>query len=335
MGTVKRIASIMGVITLFAVSSAQAAEPVTIRMSWVAPVANWASIWLEKKDLARHFGKSYVMEPVHFSSSSAMITGQASGDLDIANYAFSTFALAIVNAKMDDLRVIGEEFQDGVPGYYSNEYFVLKDSPIKTVEDLKGKVLATNGGGSAVDITMRAMLVKHHLDPDKDVSFVQAPLPAVGSMLAGQKVDLVPGVLPFSLDPHLRAIARPLFTQREALGITQMLVLCAHKSFIDAHRAAMVDFMEDTLRIMHWFVDPKNHAEAVAIAANVVKVPPDRMDWVYTHQDYYRDPNMIPNLAALQRNIDLTQQLGLVSANVDVKAHTDLSLIKEAMARLK
>ena len=35
---------------LFGTSAANSAEPVKIRMSWVAPVANWASIVLEKKD---------------------------------------------------------------------------------------------------------------------------------------------------------------------------------------------------------------------------------------------------------------------------------------------
>ena len=38
---------------LFGFGAAKA-EPVKIRMSWVAPVANWASIILEKKDLAKH-----------------------------------------------------------------------------------------------------------------------------------------------------------------------------------------------------------------------------------------------------------------------------------------
>ena len=45
---------------------------------------------------------------------------------------------------MDDLRVISDEFQDGVEGYYSNEFFVLKDGPVQKVEDLKGKVVATS-----------------------------------------------------------------------------------------------------------------------------------------------------------------------------------------------
>ena len=41
---------------LFGVSGAQAQQPVKIRASWVAPVANWASLLPEKKDLARHAG---------------------------------------------------------------------------------------------------------------------------------------------------------------------------------------------------------------------------------------------------------------------------------------
>src|ERR1700759_1890650 len=40
----------------FGVGNATAAEPVKIRVAWVAPVSNWISIWLDKKDLAQHFG---------------------------------------------------------------------------------------------------------------------------------------------------------------------------------------------------------------------------------------------------------------------------------------
>ena len=40
------------------------AEPVKIRMAWVAPVSNWASIVLEKKELAQHIGKTYTNPPI-------------------------------------------------------------------------------------------------------------------------------------------------------------------------------------------------------------------------------------------------------------------------------
>ena len=44
---------------------------------------------------------------------------------------------------------------------------------------------------------------------------------------------------------------------------------------------------------------------------------------------------MLPDLDALQQNVNTVQQLGFVKKHVDIKAHADLSLVKEAAARLK
>src|SRR6476619_10952 len=127
---------------LVGLTQATAAEPVKIRMSWVAPVANWASIVLEKKDLAKHMGKSYTVESVRYQCTPQMITAIANNELEVSTLAYSSLAIAIENAGLD-LRVIADEFQDGVPGYFSTEFYVLKDSPIQKVEDLKGKVVGT------------------------------------------------------------------------------------------------------------------------------------------------------------------------------------------------
>src|SRR5215475_6442341 len=129
-------AIIAGLFAVALCSVAAVAEPVKIRVAWVVGVANWPSLILEKKDLAQHLGKSYVFEPVHYTGTPLMITAMATGDLEIGTLAYSSLALAVENAGMDDLRVIGDDFQDGVTGYYSNEYFVLNDGPVKTVEDL-------------------------------------------------------------------------------------------------------------------------------------------------------------------------------------------------------
>jgi sulfonate transport system substrate-binding protein len=320
---------------LGAAHSASAQAPVKIRAAWVAPVSNWASILLEKKDLAKHLGKSYTLEPIRFAGTPPMITALATGEIEIANLAYSTLALAIQNAGIDDLRVIADEFRDGAPGYYSQEYFVLKDGPIKKVEDLKGKVIATNAAGSAVDVAMRAMLRKSGLEDKRDYTMLETPFPTMRAMLAEKKVDLVPGVLPFSLDPELRKIGTPLFKQSDAIGVTQMIVWTARKSFMDKNRAAMVDFMEDTLRIVRWYLDPANQKEAAEIAGRVTKQPAERFSWVFTKNDSYRDPDMLPDLDALQRNVDMTRDLGFVKSKLDVKAYTDLSIVQEAAKRLK
>jgi NitT/TauT family transport system substrate-binding protein len=311
------------------------AEPVQIRTSWVAPVTNWASIWLEKKDLARHFGQSYVVEPIQFQGTPPMITALANNQIQISNLAYSTLGIAIQNAGLDDLRIVADEFQDGVAGYYSQEYMVLKDSPIQKVEDLKGKVIATNAAGSAIDIAMRAMLHKHGLEANRDYTMVEAPFPAMRPMLAEHKVDLIPAILPFSYDPELRNIARDLFVQRDAIGVTDMIVWTMRKPFMDKNRAAVVDFFEDTLRITRWYLDPNNHEAVVQIAGRMTKRPPQSFDWLFTKRDTYHDPNMLPNLGALQHNVDLTHELGFIKSSFDVKTYSDLSLIEEAATRLK
>ena len=312
------------------------AEPVKIRASWTVPVANWASLLLEKKDLAKHLGQSYVLEDVRFNGTPPMITALAAGEIEIGDLAYSSIALAVENAGMDDLRVISDEFQDGVAGYYTDEFFVRADGPVQKIEDLKGKVIATNAVGSAVDIAMRAMLRKHGLEDKRDYTVVEAPFPTMKAMLAEKKVDMIPGVTPFSYDPELRKVGRVLFTQKEGVGTTQMIVWAVRKGFLDKNRAAMVDFMEDVLRIVRWYTDPANHNEAVAIAAKLTKRPPEAFDaWLFSSKDYYRDPNMLPNLDALQANVAMQKDLGFLKSGFDVKAHADLSIVEEAAKRLK
>jgi NitT/TauT family transport system substrate-binding protein len=317
------------------ISSAKAAEPVKIRMSWVAPVANWASIVLEKKDLAKHMGKSYTVEAVRYAGTPQMITAIANNELEVSNLAYSSLAIAIENAGLDDIRVIADEFQDGVAGYFTQPYYVRKDSGINKIEDLKGKVIASNGGGSAVDVAIRATMRKHGLEEKRDYTMIEAPLPTMPAVLTDKKADLVPAVLPFSFNPKLREEGKILFEQRDQIGITQMIVWTARKSFIDKNRAAMVDFMEDMLRITRWYQDPKNHDEVAQIASKITKAPPERFGWLFTKQDTYRDPNMVPNLDALQKNVDMTREMGFVKKKIDVTQYSDLSLVQEAAKRLK
>src|SRR5262245_45597361 len=122
---------------------ASKAEPVKIRVSRLAPLSNCASLRMEKKELARHMGRTYILEPVRYAGTPQQITALANNELEIANLAFATLPIAIHNAGLSDLRVIADEFQDGVQDYYSQEYMVLADGPVKRLEDMKGPLNAT------------------------------------------------------------------------------------------------------------------------------------------------------------------------------------------------
>ena len=141
--------------------------------------------------------------------------------------------------------------------------------------------------------------------------------------------------MPFSLNPVLKQNGKVLFEQKDGLGRSQFIFWVMRKSFIDKHRAAVVDFMEDVLRIERWYLDPKNHDEVAKIASGFLKVPPERFGWLFTQQDYYRDPNGLPDLAALQHNVDAAADLGVFKPGLIVIKYADLSIVKEAAARLK
>jgi NitT/TauT family transport system substrate-binding protein len=107
----------------------------------------------------------------------------------------------------------------------------------------------------------------------------------------------------------------------------------AGQEFIEKNRAALVDFMEDALRIVRWYLDPANRQEVMDISARITKQPSDRFAWLFIDKDYYRDRNLVPDLAALQRNVDLTHDLGLIKASFDVARFSDLSVVKGTNGR--
>ena len=334
MSSIKRAMMALALL-LSAAAPGGAAEPYHLRIGWVVAGADVATLMFEKPELAPHAGKSYVPELIHFQGTATEMQALATDQLDVAALAYSTFALGVVNAGMQDLRIIADVFQDGVPGYHTNTFLVRNDSPIHTVDDLKGKVLATNQNGSAVDMAVRAMLAKHHLQDKRDVTIIEVRFPDMAAMLKEGKVDFITAVAPFGFDPALRAATRTLFTQADAIGRSQMIVHVAREGFLKAHRAAVLDFMQDYLHALRFFLDPANHAETVAILAKATKRKPEFFDsWAFTKQDYYRDAAALPDLDALQKNVDLQKELGFLRQTVDVKKYADLSIVKEAAQRL-
>ena len=308
------------------------ADPVKIRIGWIAMPGSRAGYLMEKPELLHHLNQSYTIEAIHLSSTPAQVTALASGDLDIAQLAFSSFGAAVENARMDDVRLIADELEDGAPGY-STTHFTLKDSPIKTIGDLKGKVVATNGIGSGLDIALRYILHRHGMEEKRDYTDVEINFPNMKSALGERRVDLVSAVLPFMYDPELVKIGRTLFYQGDEVGPSELLMWGARTGFIEKNHAALVDFMEDVLRMQHWYFDPANHQEAIAIVAKLTKQPPEALDWVFTTKDFYRNPNGRPDLKAVAANLRMEKELGYLKTDIDVPQHADLSLVDEASKR--
>jgi sulfonate transport system substrate-binding protein len=254
--------------------------------------------------------------------------------LEVAALSTAALALSISNAHLDQ-RVVADVVADGVPGYFTENYVVVADGPIKTVEDVKGKRIATNAIGSASDGAMRAMFRKHGIK-DSDFTTVEANFTNMPAMLDGGKVDLI-GTLPQFLQ-ELRSSPnkyRVLFTARDAVGPIQAVLWGMRAEIIAAHRPVFVDFFEDHIRAVRWFLDEKNRETALDILAGVTKLPKESLAFAFTKDDFYHSPDARPELESVQREIDDAARLGVLPQRVEIMPkHVDLSLIEEAKKRI-
>lgn len=318
----------------FGLISQAGAEPVTLRVAWAASPAQMDPVVFQNKKLLKHEGKSYNVKFIRMRGSSLQVTAMASGDIDLGALSYAAFAAAILNAHMP-VKAVMDLFQDG-PGY-STTYGVLADSPIKTVKDLKGKGFGVNAFGGAIDVAARAMLLKHGLKPESDVQMLEFPFAAIEPALRAKKIAIGGFTSSFWNKAEAKGNVRPLFHMRDVMGTSEMIFLAARTDFIEKHRAALTDFIEDYLNGLRWFNDPKNRDEAMAYIAKFTKRPAKQFSgWALKDkEDYYRAPDGLVNTKALQRNINEMHKLGLIKTKLDVSKHVDNSLAKAASARLK
>ncbi|HEX3973151.1 MAG TPA: ABC transporter substrate-binding protein [Stellaceae bacterium] len=314
--------------------AAQADDLPTVRLGWVVAPGSTAALLMMKPDASVHRDKTYKFEPMHFVSTAIELAPLASGQVDIIDMSYSAIGAAIENAHLTDLRLIADEIQDGVDGHENGSGFlVLKDGPIKDFPDLKGKAVAVLTIGSATDMQARVMMRRHGLEDKRDFSIIEAEFPNMKSLLISGKAAMVAIAPPFAFDPELRSVSRMFFTETDAMGPTQLLALAARKSYIDRNRAVLVDFLEDVIRTVRWFTDPKNHDAAIQLASAMTKQPPAQLQRLFTKQDNYRSPNAEPNLDALQHSLDLQHDIGIQKTKIDIRNYTDVSLVHEAAAR--
>jgi sulfonate transport system substrate-binding protein len=334
--SVKRFIAGTAILAAFVVcSSAWADGPVALRIGWVqvGHVTPMYDILVKRHpELFPQYGKSYTFAGVRFNGTTPEIAALAVNELEIASMAPSAFTLGVTNAKLD-MRLVSDLIQDGKKGWYDEPYIVRKDGPIKTIEDIKGKRIATNAIGSASDNAMRIMLRKHNIQ-DADFTTIEANFANMFPMIEQDKVDLIP-----ALPQDLKRVNdagryRTLFTAGEARGPAETVAWAMRAGFIAAHRAALVDFFEDHLTALRWFLDPAHHGDAVEIAAQVTKQKPDELQYFFTHEDFYRDPDGAPNIAAGQKEIDDSVRLGILKQGIALApGYVDLSLIEEAKKR--
>jgi hypothetical protein len=71
------------------------------------------------------------------------------------------------------------------------------------------------------------------------------------------------------------------------------------------------------------------------LVAGVFKVPVERLEKsTYNENDVYFDRNGMPDMKALQSDVDAAADLGFLKEHIDLKKNTDLTIMEDAVKRV-
>ena len=322
-------------VALSALASSVKADPLKIRADWIVLPGFFAplipTVPQYGPNVYRHYGKSYVVEPIHIQGGSTTITSLAVGDTDLATLSPQTLVFAVANAKLD-VHIIGLQIATEVPGYLQS-YFWVHASEIKRIDDLKGRVIGISQRGAPASGAAEMVMIKHGFHEPRDYRFLEVPLSAQFAALEEHKVDAAVLVAPFHLQARQDPGLKPLFGVADAFGTVETVMWAVKSDFLAKNRAALVDFLEDNIRMRRWMFDPKTRMDAVKQLADTAKVPIARFaDWVYSNGDYYYDPDAMVDVALLQKNVNDMKTAGIIAQAIDVRPYVDMSLATEAAA---
>lgn len=310
------------------------AEPVTIRYATgggIGPNEMETIIFLDymKENVLRHYNREYTIQMVFTRGTPEAAALLAAGQADLATLSCSAFATTIVKGAVPGgLKIISDNYQDGHPGHASNTFFVLKDSPIKTVTDLRGKRIGINAFGSAVDLVLRVVLKKAGLDPRRDVQIVEITFPNMAVAIREKRVDCGVLVIPFLAVEAPKGDLRAVFNGGDAFGPSSVIFQVATANFARSNPAVLRAFLDDYVRGLKWFYDPSNRERAVDIVSAFTKSPKDILNSYFTtDKDYYRDVNGCVTAPLIQKPIDAMVDEKLVESRVDVTQYLDLSFL--------
>ncbi len=285
--------------------------------------------WMQKNVL-KQYGKAYTVDMTFTRGTPEAATLLASGQVDMGTLSFAVFpTLVLKDAVPGGMKIIADNYQDGHPGYAQNTFFVLDDSPIRTVGDLRGKRVAINAYGSAVDLALRVRLKKEGIDPRKDVNVVEVGFANIGAAIREKRVDCGVLILPFMNTELQKGGLRSVFTGGDAFGGPYAVIFhVVTNNFLKVNRGAVSAFLSDYVTGLKWLYDPANRKRAIEITAELTKSPTAVLEQYFmTPRDYYRDRDGCVNAQAIQTPIDAMLREGLIDRPVKVADYLDLSLL--------
>jgi len=307
--------------SLWFADSSWAADPPTLRVGYGSAAEEQLYLLLAKPDIGKNYGKAYKLEGLRFQSSTQRSQAFEANAIDLA----SSGAVGVLFAAAEGVtgKVIASLARESPRGF-ATSYYVKADSPIKTVPDAKGKIVGINGFATDGQLWLKTALERHNLS-DSDVTIIPVPFPAMAEALNAGKVDVGEFPQPFAdmLEKDMRV--RKLFDSQYGMPFEQELILLLGKdAFLKQNGAAIRGLLEDLQASTRFYLEKPREARQMILDAKAVRLSPD----IYLNmKDYYRDPTLRPDAAAMERVQEVMIKTGFTKKRADIPAMVDLSYL--------
>jgi ABC-type nitrate/sulfonate/bicarbonate transport system substrate-binding protein len=307
----------------FGIRSAAAAEPVTLRLGYGAAAEEQVWLLIAKPELGKNQGKLYKLDAIRFQSSDKRAQAFEAGAIDLSEG--SATGVMFAAAEGVESKIICSITKESKRGF-STSFYVQDNSPIKSVPDMKGKIVGINGFSTAGHLWLKAALEKHNLT-DKDVTITPVPFPAMQEALRAGKIDVGEFPQPFAALLEKQMKVRKIFDAKYGIPFDEELIVIAGKDeFLKKNAAAIRGFLEDVKAATDFYLARPKEARQILIDAKMVRVSPD----VYlTMNDYYRDPSLKPDAEALAKMQDFQIKAGFQKNKADIRTLVDTSYLPQ------
>jgi ABC-type nitrate/sulfonate/bicarbonate transport system substrate-binding protein len=310
-----------GILGSSGVRRVAAAEPVTLRLGYGGAAEEQVWLLIAKPDLGKNQGKLYKLDATRFQSSDKRAQAFEAGAIDLSEG--SATGVIFAAAEGVEAKIICSITKESKRGF-STSFYVPDESPIKSVPDMKGKVVGVNGFSTAGHLWLKAALEKHNLT-DKDVTITPVPFPAMQEAMRAGKIDVGEFPQPFAALLEKQAKVRKLFDAKYGIPFDEELIVIAGKDeFLKKNAEAIRAFLEDVKTATDFYLAKPEEARQILIDAKMVRVSPD----VYlTMHDYYRDPSLKPDAEALAKMQEFQIKAGFQKKSANIQKLVDASYL--------
>src|SRR5262245_56824155 len=298
-----------------------AAQSVTLRLGYGTAAEEPLWVIVAKPELAKNYSKAYALDATLFTGSDKRSQAFEACALDLA--ASSANGVIFAAAEGVAAKLVASISRESPRGF-STSFYVKDNSPIKSVADLKGKIVSINGFYTSGHLWLKTALEKHGL-AETDVTITPVPFPALQEALEAGKVDLGMYPTPVAALAEKQSKARKISNEKYGIALEdEVNVLIGKDEFLKKNAAAVRAFLEDLKAGMQFYLEKPREARQLLIDHKMVRVNPD----VYlTMNDNYRDPTLRVDDEALEKMQAVQIAAGFQKKKADVRSLVDLGYL--------